>query len=159
MIKGIWHTSFTVSNISETIHFYEKVMGLQLYNRQTQHNEYTRKLVGYPDAKLEVAMFALPGQSHQPSGHILEFVQYIAPAGEHVPIGTAHTRSAHIAFVVDDIFTMVEQLKKVGVEFKSDVVAIEAGINKGGFTVYFYDPDGITLELVQPPLRNNKNLV
>ena len=27
----------------------------------------------------------------------------------------------------------------------------EAGVNKGGFTIYFTDLDGITLELLQPP--------
>jgi catechol 2,3-dioxygenase-like lactoylglutathione lyase family enzyme len=40
----------------------------------------------------------------------------------------------------------------LGVKFKADKpVAIEAGVNKGGHTVYFTDPDGITLELLQPP--------
>ena len=34
--------------------------------------------------------------------------------------------------------------------------AIEAGINRGGYTVYFLDPDEITLELVQPPLRTEQ---
>jgi hypothetical protein len=24
-------------------------------------------------------------------------------------------------------------------------------VNKGGYTIYFTDPDGITLELLQPP--------
>jgi len=44
-------------------------------------------------------------------------------------------------------------MKALGVEFKAErPIAIEAGVNKGGFTVYFTDPDGITLELVQPPM-------
>jgi hypothetical protein len=30
-------------------------------------------------------------------------------------------------------------------------VAIEQGVNQGGFTVYFLDPDDITLEMLQPP--------
>ena len=29
-------------------------------------------------------------------------------------------------------------------------VAITAGANLGGFACYFHDPDGITLELLQP---------
>ena len=40
----------------------------------------------------------------------------------------------------------------LGVKFKADQpIAIEAGVNKGGYTIYFLDPDGITLELIQPP--------
>ncbi|HLS66593.1 MAG TPA: VOC family protein [Pseudogracilibacillus sp.] len=151
MIKGIWHTSFTVENIERTIDFYENVLGLKLVNRQTQNNEYTRKLVAYEDAHLKVAMFDIAGLDTFPSGHVLEFVEYVKPEGEYVPKGTAHTRSAHVAFVVSDIHEIVERLKEKGVRFKSEVVSITEGINKGGYTVYFWDPDEITLELVQPP--------
>ncbi len=35
--------------------------------------------------------------------------------------------------------------------FRSEPVAIEAGINRGGYTVYFLDPDDITLEIIQAP--------
>ena len=31
-------------------------------------------------------------------------------------------------------------------------VYVTAGVNKGGYAVYFTDPDGITLEFVQPPV-------
>ena len=42
-------------------------------------------------------------------------------------------------------------LKAKGVRFKSEPVSITAGPNAGGLVVYFYDPDGYTLELFQPP--------
>jgi hypothetical protein len=43
-------------------------------------------------------------------------------------------------------------MKAPGVKFKADKpIAIEAGVNKGGYTIYFTDPDGITHEMVQPP--------
>lgn len=153
MIKGIWHTSFTVDDIEETIDFYKDVLGLDLVHRQSQNNEYTRKLVGYEDANLKVAMFKIPGTSPEPSGHVLEFVEYIQPEGEYVPQGTAHTRSAHVAFVVDGIHTLEKKLRQHGINFKSEVVSIVEGINQGGHTVYFLDPNGITLELVQPPAK------
>jgi lactoylglutathione lyase len=44
-----------------------------------------------------------------------------------------------------------ERLKALGVRFKSEPNAITAGVNQGGWAVYFTDPDGITLELIQPP--------
>lgn len=154
MITGMWHVSFTVSNIDRSIEFYRDVLGLKLVHTQTQNNEYTRKLVGYEDAHLKVAMFDIEGKNDGPSGHFLELVEYVSPEGEHVPIGTAHTRSAHLAFIVSNIHETVEKLKDKGVLFKSEVVSIEAGRNKGGYTVYFLDPDGITLELVQPPNKN-----
>jgi len=54
--------------------------------------------------------------------------------------------------MVDDIHAEFKRLRGLGVKFKAEKpVAIEAGVNKGGYTMYFTDPDGITLELIQPP--------
>ena len=39
---------------------------------------------------------------------------------------------------------------ETGVKFRSAPVPITAGRNKGGFALYFEDPDGITLEFLQP---------
>jgi catechol 2,3-dioxygenase-like lactoylglutathione lyase family enzyme len=48
------------------------------------------------------------------------------------------------------------RMAALGVRFRSEPVAIEAGINRGGFTCYFLDPDDITLEIIQaPPARNS----
>src|SRR5690625_7244314 len=105
MIKGIWHTSFTVSNIETSIQFYRDILGLQLIHEQIQDTEYTRQLVGYEDAVLKVAMFDLKGTQTKPTGHVLELVEYVSPKGGELPIGTAHPRSAHVASVVTSIFT------------------------------------------------------
>ena len=48
-----------------------------------------------------------------------------------------------------------ERMRAHGVRFRSEPVAIEAGINKGGFTCYFLDPDDITLEIIQAPTARN----
>jgi catechol 2,3-dioxygenase-like lactoylglutathione lyase family enzyme len=67
-------------------------------------------------------------------------------------VSTNRPGSPHLAFVTDDIFADYARLSAAGVRFKApEPVAIEAGVNKGGFTVYFLDPDDITLEMLQPP--------
>ena len=58
--NGLWHASFTVSNLEASIDFYCGLLGMELYHQQVQHNEYTSKLVGYPDAHLKVAMLRIP---------------------------------------------------------------------------------------------------
>jgi hypothetical protein len=35
--------------------------------------------------------------------------------------------------------------------FVSPPVEVDTGINRGGFGLYLKDPDGITVELFQPP--------
>ncbi len=45
---------------------------------------------------------------------------------------------------------MTTSLAALGARPLSQPNEITAGINKGGRAVYLHDPDGITLELVQP---------
>jgi catechol 2,3-dioxygenase-like lactoylglutathione lyase family enzyme len=150
--SGIWHTSFTVDDIEKSIAFYCDLLGMELVHRQQQANEYTSKLVGYPNADLKVAMLRIPGAFVGPSNHHFELVEYVNPKGE--PAGTETNRagSPHLCFVTDDIHADYERLSAAGVRFKAPApIPIAAGVNKGGYTVYFLDPDDITLEMQQPP--------
>lgn len=151
-VCGIWHTSFTVSSLDESVRFYCELLGMELVHRQTQQNEYTSRLVGFEDAHLEVAMLRIPGVDAGPSGHHLELVQYLNPLGEPLRVKNNQPGAPHLAFVVQDIHLLFTKLYSKGVKFRSDEpIEIMAGRNKGGYTIYFSDPDGITLELVQPP--------
>ena len=153
MIRGFWHVSFTVSNIEASVKWYTQVLGLEYVRSQEQANEYTDRLVGFKDAHLKVAQLRVPGETIPLSRHHIELVEYVNPRGADVPLETNRTGVAHWAFMVDDIHQESERMKALGVKFKAEKpIAIEAGVNKGGFTVYFTDPDGITLELVQPPM-------
>ncbi|MBX3118657.1 MAG: VOC family protein [Fimbriimonadaceae bacterium] len=150
--NGIWHTSFTIADIDRSIKFYTEVLGLEVMNYQIQHNEYTAKLVGYEGANLKVAMLRIPSAFVGPSNHHLELVEYVHPRGEPTDVSTNRPGAPHLAFVTDDIFADYARMKEMGVRFRApEPVAIEAGINKGGYTVYFLDPDDITLEMLQPP--------
>ena len=152
MVQGFWHVSFTVRDIDAAVKWYTEVLGLEYVRGQEQANEYTDKLVGYKNAHLKVAQLRVPGETIPLSRHHIELVEYVNPRGENIPLDTNRTGVGHWAFMVEDIHTEFERMKALGVKFKAEKpVAIEAGVNKGGFTVYFFDPDGITLELVQPP--------
>lgn len=151
MILAIWHTSFTVADIERSIRFYRDDLGLELVHEQEQANEYTRTFVGYPDAHLRVAQFAIPNGDQPRSGHVIELVQYVAPAGEPVHPERYQPGAAHLAFQVQDTRALYARLVEHGVHFISEPVAITAGINAGGATVYLEDPDGNTLEFVTAP--------
>jgi len=148
---GVWHFSFSVADIERSVIFYRDVLGFELIHRQEQANEYTRRLVGYTDAHLKVAQFALPGQPRGRSTHDLELLEFVAPRGTRGDIGICNPGAAHLAIGVDDIQVRYRRLTDAGVYFFSPPNLITAGINEGGFTCYFHDPDQIVLEMVQPP--------
>lgn len=154
MLIAAGHFSFTVSDVRQAEQFYGGILGLEkLYEMEHRH-PYTSKQVGFPNAHLHAIGFRL-GQGELPNGFpVLELLEYVNPRGGAIDLATNNTGVAHLAFRVDDIFAEYERLRAAGVEFRSEPVRIEAGINEGGFTAYFSDPDGITLELAQPPARS-----
>jgi catechol 2,3-dioxygenase-like lactoylglutathione lyase family enzyme len=151
MIADVLHFSFTVGDIERSVDWYTRVLGLALVHRQRQENEYTPVLVGIPGAVLEVAQFAVPGVPPARSTHMLELVEYVSPrADQLVEWGTNTVGCGHLALLVTDIHARHERMLAQGVAFRNPPVAITAGANVGGFACYFHDPDGITLELLQP---------
>jgi catechol 2,3-dioxygenase-like lactoylglutathione lyase family enzyme len=151
MIADVLHFSFTVSDIERSIDWYTRVLGLELVHRQHQENAYTPVLVGIPGAVLEVAQFAVPGVPPAKSTHMLELVEYVTPHGRSLgELSPASVGCAHLALLVTDIHARHERMVEQGVVFRNPPVEITEGANTGGFACYFHDPDGITLELLQP---------
>lgn len=149
-VKSVWHVGLSVRDIERSIAFYRDCLGLPLRHRQLQENEYTSNLVGYPNVRITVAQFQLPGENPG-SGHVLELTEYERPRGAEVDISTPNIGVAHLAFEVGDIDVMRPTLEAGGARFVSEPQEIAAGINKGGRAVYLRDPDGFTLELIEPP--------
>jgi catechol 2,3-dioxygenase-like lactoylglutathione lyase family enzyme len=150
MILDVFHFSFTVSDIERSVAWYTEVLGLELVHRQRGESPYLRTLVGYPDAVLEVAMFKIPGADPRHSTHMLELVEYVEPKGETPDLATVNVGVAHLALMVDDVHDRHRRMVEQGVVFVNPPVAIAEGVNAGGFSCYFRDPDGITLEILQP---------
>ena len=153
-MRGLWHFSFTVGDIDRSVDFYTRLLGLELVHRQDQSNDYTKALVGFPDASLRIAQLRIPGQPRGASSHDLELVEYVTPRGTPYGAGRNRPGASHLAFAVEDARAMHGRLTAEGVVFVSPPQAITAGVNAGGFTCYFLDPDEITLELVQAPARD-----
>ena len=155
MLKACWHFSFTVSDLERSVAFYCDLLGMRLVHRQEQANEYTARLVGYKDASLKVAQLTIDGLPATRSGHLLELVEYVHPDCEPTDTAICRPGTAHLAFEVKATSTasMIAWLAS-GVRFKSPPNAITSGINQGGHTCYFLDPDDITLEMVEMPVRS-----
>jgi lactoylglutathione lyase len=149
---GLWHFSFTVSDLDEAVGFYVDALGCTCVRRQEQSNAYTRSLVGYPDAHLRIAQIQIDSRPGI-SGHQLELVQYVTPRGTRGDRNISNPGAAHLAFAVRDITAEYERLRARGIRFFSEPNEITEGVNQGGAAVYFHGPDDIVHELVQPPAR------
>ncbi|HVC97922.1 MAG TPA: VOC family protein [Pirellulales bacterium] len=142
------HVGLTVSDIDRSIGFYRDLLGMTLHRRRPQvDNDYVSLQTGYAGVVLNVASFRITPDSPQS----LEVVQYMNHSGPPVPTATNRPASSHLCLTVSDLRACHADLKAKGVRFKSEPVTITAGPNAGGLVVYFYDPDGYTLELFQPP--------
>jgi catechol 2,3-dioxygenase-like lactoylglutathione lyase family enzyme len=137
------HIGITVSDLGRSISFYRDLLGFTVaYERGEVTAEYMPRLVGIPGARLKIAGLDLPGLH-------LDLVQYLAPVGATTAGRPCDLGNGHLGFTVDDIWAAYHRLKAAGVAFKSEPVSITEGRNKGGWGVYFTDPDGITLEMIQ----------
>ena len=144
MITGVNHTSFTVSDLDKSLAFYNNLLGMPILSVAERPIEFAQKVVAIPGAHLRIAYL-------DAWGHKLELIQYLSHPGGRVTTRTCDVGSAHLCLNVDDIHAMVRELTAKGVRFKGTPQVIPAGTNKGGRTVYLEDPDGVPLELIQPP--------
>jgi extradiol dioxygenase family protein len=57
--------------------------------------------------------------------------------------------AAHVCFLVEDVRARKAELEAKGVRFYTDVNVVDEGPLAGWRWVYFSDPDGLALELVE----------
>ena len=148
-VIGVLHTGITVSDLDRSVAFYRDVLGLELVAQWDSAQPYLRRVVGYPDAELRIALLRVPAASGAAGPHI-ELLEYRQPRGTRPDAGTYHPGNVHVAFVVEDLDATHRALAGRGVRFKSDPVVIDHGRNTGARAVYAFDPDDVTLEFVQP---------
>lgn len=146
--RTIHHTGYTVADLDRSLGFYRDLLGLEVVAEQTKQGGYLAAIVGHPDAHVRMAHLRVPGD-----GHVVELFQYLAPAGRRAAgLDPADVGTSHLCFVVDDLPALYERLRAAGVDsFVSPPVEVDTGINRGGCALYLRDPDGIPVELFQPP--------
>lgn len=150
-ITGADHTSFTVADLDRSLAFYRDLLGLEvLWIRPNITNKYWRDIVGFPDAVVRGAFLAIPGTSHR-----LELYEYMHPRGTPADVRTNNPGSVHLCLYVDDARAMHAALSARGVVFRSPPIDLDEGPNIGGVAMYMVDPDGVTIELFQPPPKRS----
>ena len=142
MIRAVHHFSFTVKDLEQSLDFYVGVLGMQIISDTTVQESTDHSVTQIDNAKLRIVHLEAFGQ-------VIELIEYLSPIGKSLDTRTCDVGSAHIAFRVDDLSQTYEELLSRNVRFKSQPVVTGASPGKIIKSVYFLDPDGITLELVE----------
>jgi catechol 2,3-dioxygenase-like lactoylglutathione lyase family enzyme len=142
MITGVHHFSFTVGDMERSLAFYTEILGMRALSDVVVEESPGRSVTQIPDARLRIVHLLAYGS-------VIELIQYSSPVGKPLDGRTCDAGSAHIAFIVDDIERAYQDLQRKGVHFKSAPVVTGTYAGTIVKSVYFLDPDGITLEFVE----------
>jgi len=140
------HTGLTVTDLDASLAFYCGVVGFEIVFTQEKRGGYLADIVGYPDAHVRMAQLALPGSQHR-----LELFQYLSPEPAPHRVEPRDTGLTHVCLLVDDVDEATRRLVAGGAEARAAAALVDTGANTGGRGVYLRDPDGVILELFQPP--------
>ena len=144
MISGVHHTCITVSDLDRSLTYYRDLLGLELV--MTEESERSgddrSKALGVPKAKVKLAILRA-GEAQ------VELIEYVTAKGRPYDRSNNDAGAMHIAFQVADIDAVYQRLLDHGVRFTAPPATIPAGPMAGWRWTYFFDPDGVSLEIIQ----------
>jgi catechol 2,3-dioxygenase-like lactoylglutathione lyase family enzyme len=144
-VIGVHHVGVTVADLDEAIDFYRDVLGLEIVSEPSPVFDAPElgPAVGVPGAALRQVCLAA-------GSAIVELLEYSSPRSPvDAPLPQNALGAQHVAFHVDDIEATKRELAAKGVTFLSEVNVVDDGVLAGWRWVYFADPDGNALELVE----------
>ncbi|TVL44119.1 VOC family protein [Brachyspira hyodysenteriae] len=148
MLKEVMHIGLTVSDMERSINFYRDVLGLTLIGEALMEGEETDALFAMNDCKVKIAYLNGSDNIIAPP---IELLQFISPETIKDESKLNKISTSEICFRVDNIEKVYKHLIDNNVECLSSHQ--EFDFTSYGFSkskaLYFKDPDGIILELMQ----------
>jgi lactoylglutathione lyase len=146
-IQGLTHVGITVTDMDESLRFYRDGLGLEVYIDRIADHEYLREVTAVSSTSVRIVYLRIPG-ARTP-------VELLEHRGiERVPARTrpCDPGSAHFGLQVLDIDAFHARMEGLGFHSRSGhPVDITAGPFAGARTCFFTSPDGMLVELQQPP--------
>ncbi|MDF3128246.1 VOC family protein [Kiritimatiellaeota bacterium B1221] len=142
MITSMDHLNIVVRDLDLVSDFFVK-LGFRIEDRAGLSGPWISEIVGLENVQAEYVKLAFPGTAVR-----LELIRYDSPHSDQ-PVNGGEANDPgfrHLAFAVEKIDTVVDQLKEEGISFFSPVQTYE---KTGKRLVYFRGPEGILLELAE----------
>lgn len=125
IVKKFLHTRMRVSNLEETVDFYQKVFGLEVSRRHESPRGSKLVFLSVPNSDEEIEITYFPG-----SGQVV-----------------VQEDLMHLAFEVENMNEFGNHIKKVGYEFSDGPTQ-----SSSGSTFAFIDaPEGYEIEVIEKP--------
>jgi diaminopimelate decarboxylase len=143
-VNGIDHASVSCADLDRSLHFYCDILGLAVRARgEAEGAEF--EVSGISEPQVRWADLVLPG------GHVLELIEYVCPRGWPVRPEPNDPGATHISLRVADADAAHRRLCDAGVAVRGEPVTIGTpGAWSGARVFYCADPDGVTVEVIQP---------
>jgi len=142
------HTGITVSNLEASLAFWRDVLGFEVSHAAHQEGELAQEITGVKGAEIKLVVLKAPG------GHKIELLEYLAPADrKRANLRPCDVGSVHVSLLVKDVDAVLAQIAASGWAAAGKPQTLKTGPNAGKRVVYVRDPDGTTIEFMQPPER------
>lgn len=140
-IKNLEHVGIVVNDLEDAIDFFTE-LGLEPRGKGQVEGDWVGRIIALDEVKAELAMLRTPdGQGE------IELVKFHSPPTQpgdpQAPSNTPGIR--HLAFLVEDIDTVVAGLKARGTELEGELVRYKNSYR----LCYIRGPEGIIIELAE----------
>lgn len=141
MIRAIRHTGLVVADLGRAIHFWCDVLGFRVERRMDESGPHIDAMMGLEGVRVTTAKLAAP------DGNLIELLHFHShpdiPAWKGEAYSTGFT---HIALTVEDLDSLLVQLKTTGATAPADPQFSPDGKVR---VIYVKGPEGVLLELVE----------
>jgi catechol 2,3-dioxygenase-like lactoylglutathione lyase family enzyme len=133
-----------VSDLDRSIEFYGDVFGIAVGSTFAVPAEFAAQVARVP-ADCRGAILEMEGAT-------IELLEYGEEAARRpYALRNCDVGASHPCFEVDDIDVMYERLRARGADCYTEPLPIDEGALAGYRWLYFEDPDGMVIELFEPP--------
>jgi catechol 2,3-dioxygenase-like lactoylglutathione lyase family enzyme len=148
MLGAMAHVGVTVRDMDKALAFYRDMLGLRVLSDIMIAGDEADRLTRLKGTQLRAVYVR---SEHDLKGPPLELLHFVEPASEGGKSSARLTNPGitEVAFWVNDIEKTYADLCSRGVEFYSPPQLFELEGYGKVKAVYFWDPDGTTLELLQ----------